>query len=317
MSEGEVRVGFVGCGVHAREVLLPAAHRAGMEIASVCDLDKRLAQRVARRFGAFRAYQDLRSMIGEMDLDAVLVCGPPEMHAEAAEIALQEGCHLWTEMPPAPTADEVARIAELAAARKLVAVPGLVMRFAPACARLREIVTREEFGAVLSIDVTWWPPRMHGHDDPLVFDLPHALDMVRFIGGDVRRLSAARAAGDGALAVVMELASGAVATVSFSAPAGCPCERVAVTSADAVATVQDRQTVTLRHRAREEMSVWGADCGRDGGPEHMRGFLPEMEQFAAAAAGDVEPAAAMSDAAQALRLAEMARAGSGEVIEMG
>ena len=57
MGESQVRVGFVGCGAHAREVLLPAARQAGLEFAAVCDLDKRLAQRVSRRFGAFRAYR--------------------------------------------------------------------------------------------------------------------------------------------------------------------------------------------------------------------------------------------------------------------
>ncbi len=318
MADSQVRIGFVGCGVHAQEVLLPAARYAGMEFAAVCDLDKRLAQRVVRRFGAFRAYQDLGGMIDEMDLDAVLVCGPPEMHAEAAETALNHGCHVWAEMPAAPTAEEVTAIADLAAARDLVARPGLVMRFAPANVRLREIVKREEFGPVRSIEVAWWPPKRHGHDDPLLFDLPHALDLVRFVGGEVRRLCVARASDDDALTVAMELASGATATVGFGTPAGCPRERITVTSMSAVATAEDRQTVTLRHCEREEKSVWDARaCKAGGGAERTRGFLAEMEQFAAAVAGADAQSASMRDAAQALRLAEFVSANAGEMVDVG
>jgi len=169
----------------------------------------------------------------------------------------------------------------------------------------------------------WWPPKQHGHDDPMLFDLPHALDLVRFIGGEVRRLCVARASDEGALSVAMQLQSGAVATVSFGAPAGCSRERVAVASASAVATAEDRQTVTLRHCAREETSVWAARAcetnaeGAAGGPERVRGFLPEMEQFAAAVVGADAHPASMRDAARALRLAEHVSANSGEMVDVG
>ncbi len=309
MSETHVRVGIIGCGVHAREVLLPAAQQAGMEFAAACDLDRRLAQRVARRFGAFRAYQDIRSMIDEMDLDAVLVCGPAELHAEAMETALQRGCHVWTEMPPAPTAAEAGRLADLADAQGLIAQPGLMLRYAPACVRLRETIAREEFGAIRQIEMAWWPPEQHAHDGPLLFDLPHALDLVRFIGGEVSGLSVASAVSEASLIALLTLESGAVATVSFASPARCPRERIVVASEDAVAIAEERQTVTLRHFAREDGSVWNADRG---GAGRVSGVLAEMEAFAAAVAGEGPRSASMHDAARAIQLAEMVRAGLNE-----
>lgn len=320
MAGNEVRVGFVGCGMHAREVLLPAVQGAGMDLAGVCDLDKRLAQRVTRRFGAFRAYQDIGRMVDEMDLDAVLVCGPPEMHAEAAEVALRGGCHVWTEMPAAPTAVEAERLADLALERERVAQPGLVMRFAPAYDRLRQICGDEQFGEIRSIEMSWWPPKMHGHDDPLLFDLPHALDLVRAIGGDVRRLSVTRGGGEKALLVSMEMQSGAVALVSFMAPAGCPRERLAVASAESVVTVDDRQTVRLRRCGREETSVWGSrPMGSHGGagPESGQGYVPQMERFAAAVRGEEQAQAVMKDAAYVLRLVELAARSGGEMVDVG
>ena len=319
MADNEVRVGLVGCGMHSREVLLPAVQRAGMELAAICDLDKRLAQRVTRRFGAFRAYQDIGRMVEEMDLDAVAACGPPEMHAEAAEIALRGGCHIWTEMPAAPTSDEAKRLGELATERELIAQTGLVMRFAPAYERLRAICADEEFGEVRSIEVAWWPPKMHAHEEPLLFDLPHALDMVRFIGGDVARLCVVRASGDDALQIAMRLQSGAVAMVSFAAPADCSRERVSVSSARATASVEGRQIVTLRRCGRDETSVWGGrlqTVGEGAGPEQTQGFVPQMEQFAAAVAGEETPRATINDAEYVLRLSELVVAGTGELVDL-
>ncbi|MFP4250198.1 MAG: Gfo/Idh/MocA family protein [Armatimonadota bacterium] len=318
MAGNQVRVGFVGCGVHARETLLPVVQRAGMELAAICDLDKRLAQRVTRRFGAFRAYQDIGAMVDEMDLDAVLACGPPELHAEAAEAALRGGCHVWTEMPAAPTSAEAERIAELAAERELVAAAGLVMRCAPAYQRLRDLCADEQFGPVRSIEVAWWPPRMHAHDEPLLFDLPHALDIAWWIGGDVRTLAVSRADDDDVLLVTMQLRSGAVAAVSFAAPADCPRERVTVASLRATATAEGRQTVTLTRCGRDETSVWGGRSLATAAdrPERARGFLPQMEQFAGAVGGESEPTATIGDAAYVLRLAERARDSAGEAVEI-
>ena len=54
-----------------------------------------------------------------------------------------------------------------------------------------------------------------------------------------------------------------------------------------------------------------------GGAERTRGFLAEMEQFAAAVAGADAQSASMRDAAQALRLAELVSANAGEMVDVG
>ncbi|NLO04231.1 MAG: Gfo/Idh/MocA family oxidoreductase [candidate division WS1 bacterium] len=320
MPEGNVRAGFVGCGVHARETLLPAVQRAEMDLAAICDLDKRLAQRTTRRFGAFRSYQDVRTMLAEMDLDAVLVCGPPELHAEAAAIALDGGCHVWMEAPAAPTAEETLRLAELAAARGLIAQVGFAMRFAPVYRRLQEIASEEQFGEVRAIEVALWLPKMHGHDDPVLFDLPHALDLVRTLGGDVAELSVTRASDTQPLLVGLKLQSGAIASISFAAPVACPREQVTVAGTSTVAVADDRRTITVKRCGCEEISLWGAGSCRAGAgasPERLEGYLPEIEHFAAAVAGDAQPLATLQDAAAAQRLAELIATGDGGVISVG
>jgi len=321
MDLNDVRVGFIGCGVHATVVLLPAVRRAGLDLAAVCDLDKRLAQRMTRRFGAYRSYQDLRRMIEEMDVDAVLVCGPPEMHAEAASIAIELGRHVWVEAPPAPTAAEARRIADLAAERGVLAQVGLMMRFAPAYRRLAEVVGAQDFGQPVSLEAVWWPPERSGHEEPLIHDLPHMLDLLRHLGGDVTQLGTVRQDDRQASAsVVLRFASGALGSLSFSAPSACPRERLTVASRDAVATVEDRLALTLRRRDTDETMTWRPGAcpgGVESTMGHLRGYLPEIGQFARSVLGEAEPAATMADAVEAMRLAELVVASDGEMVTVG
>ncbi|MEA3402064.1 MAG: Gfo/Idh/MocA family oxidoreductase [Armatimonadota bacterium] len=313
MSGQDVRVGFVGCGRHATGVLLPAAREAGMDLASVCDLDRRRAQRTARRFGAFRAYQDLRKMIDEMDLDAVLVCGPPEMHAEAAAMALERGCHVWTEVPPAPTAAEAEHIAQLADARGLIAQPGLMMRFAPAYERLKRTIDDQDFGEPTSLAITWWPAKLPGHDEPLLFDAIHAVDLARMLLGEIEQWQALAA--DEAASMALRFASGALGSLSFAAGSGRPREVVAVAARRALAVVQDRREVAVSRADREESTLWRPASG-GAGPGAEQGFLAELQHFLRAVLGEVEPRATMSDAAAAMALIETLTE-CGEVRHMG
>lgn len=322
MANEQVRVGFIGCGTHALEVLLPAVQQAGLDLAAICDLDKRRAQRAVRRFGAFRAYQDLHAMIDEMDLDAALVCGPPELHAEAAQVALERGLHVWTEAPPAPTAAEAQELARLADAHGLVAQVGLMLRFARAYERLREVITAPEFGSPVAFEIAYWPPPLPGHDDPLRQDAVHALDLVTMLLGDVRDLEVlprpvtAGGAAPQRLALALRVQSGATGTLSFVAGSACPREVVTVASEECLATVEDRTTLTVRRAGSDEMTVWHPatlEPGPQRGTARLHGYLPEILHFAASVSQMAEPAATMGEAAAALHLAERVAAAIEEV----
>ena len=186
-----VRTGFVGCGAHATANLYPLLHEAGLDLAAVCDLDKRKAQRVCRLYGGRRCYQDLGNMIEEMDLDAALVCGPPEMHAEAISRALAHGIHVWSESPPAPTMAEAERLAEMAREHRLIVQVGLVMRFAPAYVRLKRSLEAEEFGQPVAVEAHLCTPRARSHEAHLMLECLNMLDLLRHLkqrGGGPRVL---------------------------------------------------------------------------------------------------------------------------------
>src|SRR5512134_1043415 len=107
-----IRVGLLGCGRIARMYHLPILARAtGVELAALADPDpERLAAAGAAAPGARRS-SDWREILGDDSIDAVVICVPTGLHADAARAAFQSGKDVYLEKPVAT---------ELAAARDAV-----------------------------------------------------------------------------------------------------------------------------------------------------------------------------------------------------
>ena len=96
-----IRAGLVGLGKIARDQHLPAmARTAGIDLVAI-------SSRNAQGNGVHN-YPDLGAMLGgEPDLDAVILCQPPQARYHAARQALLAGKHVFLEKPPGATLAEV------------------------------------------------------------------------------------------------------------------------------------------------------------------------------------------------------------------
>jgi predicted dehydrogenase len=87
-----------------------------IEVTAIVDLVDETARRRAAELGA-TAYTDFRLMIDEADLDAVDICLPHHLHAEAILAAAQAGKHILCVKPLCLTvqqAEEVQRVVSAA-----------------------------------------------------------------------------------------------------------------------------------------------------------------------------------------------------------
>jgi myo-inositol 2-dehydrogenase / D-chiro-inositol 1-dehydrogenase len=77
-----IKIGWIGCGTHASEMLLPQLVRLPVKIAALCDVDeKRLAQ-IADRYGVAARYAEAAQMLAHEELDAIGMALGPTMHLE-------------------------------------------------------------------------------------------------------------------------------------------------------------------------------------------------------------------------------------------
>ena len=88
MTQATAKIAFVGCGTHSTNNLYPMLKYTRARLDAVCDLDRGLAERNARVFGAASVYTDAARMLAERRPEGVFVVGPPELHYEVAKEAL-------------------------------------------------------------------------------------------------------------------------------------------------------------------------------------------------------------------------------------
>jgi D-galactose 1-dehydrogenase len=139
-----LRLGLVGLGKIARDQHLPAIAAApGLELAAIASLQP----------GEGIAYRSLAEMLaGEPDLDAVILCQPPQARYAAARLALAAGKHVFLEKPPGATLSEVETLVDLARQRDLTLFAAWHSREAAAVEAARAMLAD---AAIRSVRIDW------------------------------------------------------------------------------------------------------------------------------------------------------------------
>ena len=124
-------MGLVGLGKIAQDEHLPAiAVHPDAELIAV-------ASRNAKAEGVAN-YPDLAAMLaGEPELDAIILCQPPQFRYAAARMALLAGKHVFLEKPPGATLSEVEALISLAEAQGVTLYASWHSRYAPLVERAK------------------------------------------------------------------------------------------------------------------------------------------------------------------------------------
>jgi predicted dehydrogenase len=100
------RVGLIGTGWYGKSDLFRLIQVAPVEVVSLCDPDKKLlteaAEMVSQRQPSKkvpRTYGDYRQMLGEKDLDIVLIGSPDHWHALHMIAAVESGADVYVQKP--------------------------------------------------------------------------------------------------------------------------------------------------------------------------------------------------------------------------
>ena len=234
VDQREVRAGVVGCGSHAFRNIYPTFQFAPVKLVATCDLDVARARAFAEQFGAQHAYAHHAEMLAKEDLDAVFIVvgsdpsGRPRYPGLAVD-ALEAGCHVWMEKPPAASCAEIERMQRAAAASGRHAMVGLKKMFFPANEKAREIMATEAFGRP-SLALLQYPQHVPPHAELAEFarggeatrgvrgfldHLCHPVSLMVYLLGMPATLHYQRSA-SGAGAATFGFDSGAVATLALT-----------------------------------------------------------------------------------------------------
>jgi D-galactose 1-dehydrogenase/L-arabinose 1- dehydrogenase len=150
-----LRLGLVGLGKIARDQHLPAiAAEQGAELIAVASHHGQV--------DGLPSYPDTEALLaGQPDVEAIVMCQPPQARFEDSRRALAAGKHVLLEKPPGATISEVEALAAAAEARGVTLFASWHSRYAPAVAPARAWLasrTLQKVSIVWKEDVRVWHP---------------------------------------------------------------------------------------------------------------------------------------------------------------
>jgi virulence factor len=184
-----VRVAGIGCGSMATSVHYPSVlETPWAELVTLCDLDRSRLERAGQTFAVDRLTQDYREVLAIPEVDAVYVLMPPHQLFDIVQAAFKAGKHVFIEKPPGITTEQTRQMARAAERAGRIGMCGFNRRFIPLMREARRRV--EERGPLVQVVATFYknhPPDAPYYDgavDVLTSDTIHAVDTLRWIGGE-------------------------------------------------------------------------------------------------------------------------------------
>jgi len=123
-----VNVGLIGCGGRGIQVASAMGNQDDAAVRYVCDPDNRRAAQAKESTGAEFAVSDLRRMLDDKSIDAVVIATCDHWHAPAAILACEAGKHVYVEKPCSHSVREGRLMIEAARRNKRVMQHGTQSR---------------------------------------------------------------------------------------------------------------------------------------------------------------------------------------------
>lgn len=147
-GEVSVSVGVVGLGYWGPNLARNFAAIEGCELRWLCDASAEARQKLAPTLPGVRVASDIEELLGDTELDAVVLATPVLTHARLAERVLCAGKHCFVEKPLATTVADARRAVKAAEQSGRLLMVGHLLEYHPAVIRLKELVDEGELGSL-------------------------------------------------------------------------------------------------------------------------------------------------------------------------
>ena len=185
-----LRIGLIGCGHIGRNVHLNTLRRLRqVEVVSLADTDPQLREAAGRQVPSATTFADYHELLERSEIDAVVICLPNALHAEAATAALKSGRHLYLEKPLAINLEDGRQLLEAWRHFGRVAMIGFNYRFNPLHQEVRRHLQAERVGELVSVRsvfttsphrVPEWKQKRQSGGGALLDLASHHVDLVRY-----------------------------------------------------------------------------------------------------------------------------------------
>ena len=257
VSPAKGRIGLIGAGSFAQNVLLPALKGQG-DFMGVATARPNNARYVADKYGFEYCTGQAGEVLGDDRIDTIFVLTRHDLHGPCVLEALRQGKHVFVEKPLCLRPEEVDEIAAAYREREVHLMVGFNRRFAPQVQQIRDFLPAGVPKAITyRINAGIVPPDHWVHDPAVgggrvLGEACHFLDLAMYLAGAPITTVAATAMADphhlaDTVVVNLGFANGSTAAVSYfsNGNKAVSKERLEVFAGGHVAVLDDFRVLTL------------------------------------------------------------------------
>jgi len=195
-----MRVAIIGAGLQCRRRAPVVVESQEDELVAIASLHYEHAKAAAERFGC-EAERDWQAVVERGDVEAVVVCTPPHVHAEISVAALRAGKHVLCEKPLTRTEAEAEEMVKAADESGRVLKCGFNHRHHPAIWEAHRIVAEGAIGRPLTgrcrygicgrpgYEKEWRADPRQAAGGQFIEQGTHAIDLFRWFLGEIEEVA--------------------------------------------------------------------------------------------------------------------------------
>jgi predicted dehydrogenase len=178
---GDVTIAIVGMGYWGPNLLRCALEVEDTEVKAICDLDSASLARLARRYPNVGATRDLDRILGDDEIDAVVLATPVSTHYELGKRCMEAGKHVLIEKPLAPSVTEAEQLIELARSQDVILMPGHTFLYSPPVCKVKSLLQDDALGSLFFGTSSRVNLGIHQRDVSVLWDLaPHDFSILLY-----------------------------------------------------------------------------------------------------------------------------------------
>ena len=180
----------------ARSHMRALQRAEAVRLVAFCDRDGEAAGSAAKDYGG-KAYTSFDTMLAKERFDALWVCLPPFAHGGEEIRAAERGIHLYVEKPVGLNLSAAKEVASAIRKAGVISSVGYQIRYCPHVSKARRLLRGRRINMVMGrylCDMrgraaSWWHT-MAKSGGQMVEQATHAVDLMRYLAGDIRRVYA-------------------------------------------------------------------------------------------------------------------------------
>ncbi len=317
------RLALLGAGLIGREHARLIEAQPGAELAGIADTSP-AAQDHAASLG-LQLHTEYGAMLDEVRPDGAIVALPNQLHVPAALACIERRIPCLVEKPVADTIEAAQRLVAASEQAGVAVLVGHHRRHSPDIKEARRIVHEGQLGELVAVNGMCWFDKPGGYFEaewrrtegggPLLINLIHDIDTLRFICGEIESVRALTSnavrgfAVEDTASVAIRFESGVLGTFSISDAVASPWSWE-FTSAQALYFPHQPGAYLFLGGRKASLSVSDMYLWRHAAPgghwqdplvrEHRpldssRAYVNQLEHFLAVIAGTAAPAISARD----------------------